>query len=97
MVKPRPAVNDLPKRRHPSRRHLVRAKGLPARSGMPGMPPLRKCAPARCGGKLKPMIQTKKKPAQIELFAGAGNPGEGLRGQIHQLGLLGWEDALWTK
>ncbi len=33
--------------------------------------------------------QTKKKPAQLELFAGAG--------EIHQLGLLGWEDALWTK
>ena len=35
------------------------------------------------------MSQTKKKPAQLELFAGAG--------EIHELGLLGWEDALWTK
>ncbi len=43
------------------------------------------------------MSQTKKKPAQLELFAGAGNPGEGLHGQVHALGLLGWEDALWTK
>ena len=31
----------------------------------------------------------KRKPAQLELFAAAG--------EIHQLGLLGWEDALWTK
>lgn len=30
----------------------------------------------------------KKPKAQLELFAG--------RGEIHQLGLLGWEDALWT-
>lgn len=31
----------------------------------------------------------KKKPAQLELFAG--------RSEVHTLGLLGWEDALWTK
>jgi hypothetical protein len=31
----------------------------------------------------------KKKAAQLELFAAAG--------EVHQLGLLGWEDALWTK
>lgn len=35
------------------------------------------------------MSQTRKKPAQMELFAG--------QGEIHELGLLGWEDALWTK
>lgn len=35
------------------------------------------------------MSQTKKKASQLELFAG--------RGEIHGLGLLGWEDALWTK
>jgi hypothetical protein len=35
------------------------------------------------------MSQTKKKPAQLELFAD--------HGEIHELGLLGWEDALWTK
>lgn len=33
----------------------------------------------------------KKRSAQLELFAGAGSS------QIHELGLLGWEDALWTK
>lgn len=31
----------------------------------------------------------KKRPQQLELFAGAG--------EIHELGLLGWDDALWTK
>jgi hypothetical protein len=31
----------------------------------------------------------KKKPLQLELFAGAG--------EVHELGLLGWDDALWTK
>lgn len=33
----------------------------------------------------------KNRSAQLELFAGAGSS------QIHELGLLGWEDALWTK
>ncbi len=36
------------------------------------------------------MGNTKKKPAQLELFAEAANS------QIHQLGLLGWRDPLWT-
>jgi hypothetical protein len=31
----------------------------------------------------------KKRPRQMELFPG--------RGEVHALGLLGWEDALWTK
>lgn len=35
------------------------------------------------------MSLTKKRPRQLELFAGAG--------EIHELGLLGWEDALWTR
>lgn len=35
------------------------------------------------------MSDTRKRPAQLELFAGAG--------EVHALGLLGWEDALWTK
>ena len=30
----------------------------------------------------------KKRPNQLELFPG--------RGEVHALGLLGWEDALWT-
>jgi hypothetical protein len=35
------------------------------------------------------MSSTRKKPEQLKLFAG--------RGEIHELGLLGWEDSLWTK
>jgi len=31
----------------------------------------------------------KKMPAQLELFKQSG--------QVHALGLLGWNDALWTK
>jgi hypothetical protein len=35
------------------------------------------------------MKKQRKPPAQMELFQG--------RREIHALGLLGWEDALWTK
>src|SRR5271163_282857 len=35
------------------------------------------------------MSKTRKPPAQMALFAG--------KGEIHGLGLLGWEDALWSK
>jgi len=34
----------------------------------------------------------KKKPAQLELFAGAA-----IKGQARALGLLGWDDLLWTQ
>ena len=40
----------------------------------------------------KPMSDTKKKPAQLELFAGHVSSGD-----VHALGLLGWRDPLWTR
>jgi hypothetical protein len=64
----------------------------PSRSGLNGIcqrrqrPWMAKPLPA---ANVRSMSQTKKKPAQLELFAGAG--------EVHALGLLGWEDALWTK
>src|SRR5271154_398080 len=47
-------------------------------------------AAARIKRQGKPM--TKRKPAQMELFAGAGDARD-----VHALGLLGWSDPLWTK
>jgi hypothetical protein len=34
----------------------------------------------------------KKKPTQLELFAGVA-----IKGQARALGLLGWDDLLWTQ
>jgi len=44
----------------------------------------------------------KKPPAQLELFAGAGDARRGKRAvmdsdQVHALGLLGWRDPVWTQ
>ncbi len=48
------------------------------------------------------MSQTRKKAAQLELFAGRVSSGEAaavssaLKTDAHSLGLLGWRDPLWT-